>query len=66
MVTIDPSKVLQYGPLSVQQLAKLTQASMRHWKDAPQAVRLELGNAVALLNKVITDTGDDDGDGNND
>jgi hypothetical protein len=62
MLTIDPSKVVEYGPPAVQQLARLTNAAMKHWKDAPQQVRIELGNAVALLNKVISSEEKDDGD----
>lgn len=63
MLTIDPKKVVEYGPPAVQQLGKLASACMKAWQDAPAEVRLEVGNAVALLNHVMI-TGDNDGNSN--
>ena len=55
MLTIDQDKVVEYGPPAVKQLGLLAEACMKHWKDAPQPVRIEAGNAVALLAKVVTE-----------
>lgn len=55
MPTIDPNKVVEYGPPAVQQLGKLAGACLKHWPGAPPEVRLEVGNAVAILNKVMID-----------
>lgn len=56
---IDPEKVVQYGPPAVQALGKLANACIKHWKGAPREVQVELGNACALLNKVVTEESED-------
>lgn len=53
MIIIDPSKVVEYQGQILAQLGKLVGASMRHWQAAPAEVRDELGNACALMNKLV-------------
>jgi hypothetical protein len=61
VITIDPKKVVQFGPPAVQQLAKLANECMKYWKDAPLTVKMALGDSVALLNKVVQQENDDGG-----
>lgn len=60
-IIIDPVKVISLqGPI-LAQLGKLVNASMKHWKDAPADVKLELGNACALMNKLVCSNAVDEG-----
>jgi hypothetical protein len=54
-VEISRSKVIEFGPGAVQQLAKLVKEVMEKidWRELPVAVKIELGNSIALLNKVV-------------
>jgi hypothetical protein len=65
VIIIDPVKVLELqGPI-LAQLGKLVDACMRSWKNAPVAVKIELGDACALMNKLVKQE-NDDGDSSKD
>jgi hypothetical protein len=50
-----PEKVAEHGGMAVRQLARLTVAVQGaiEWSKMPVKLKLEFGNACALLNKIV-------------
>lgn len=53
LIIIDPVKVVELQGQILAQLGKLVNASMKHWKTVPDEVKVELGNACVLMNKLV-------------
>lgn len=60
MIVIDPVKVQQFGGLAVRQLGRLVNAIILQQKLGTEfdwSIRVEMGDAVALLVKCVTEDG---------
>lgn len=61
MIIIDPVKVQQFGGLAVRQLGRLVNAIILQQKLGTEfdwSIRVEMGDAVALLVKCVTEDSD--------
>jgi hypothetical protein len=52
MAEIDPKLVFANAEKLLNNLARMTQAILHHWEDAPPEVRVHVGNAAALIVKL--------------
>jgi hypothetical protein len=63
-IIIDSVKVVELqGPI-LAQLGKLVDVCMKSWRDAPVEVKIQLGDACVLMNKLVKENAD--GDSNED
>jgi hypothetical protein len=54
MAEIDPKLVYANAEKLLNNLARMTQAILHHWEDAPPEVKVHVGNAAALIVKLQT------------